>query len=149
MNDCFLHREASEWPPKADLRAAPCDRVRSFDFANETAQQFFGEIDECAVVDVRPVKLEHRELRIPAVADAFVAEVAIDLVHARHAADDQPLQVELGRDAQKKIDVQRVVMRLERTSRGAASDRLHHRRLHLDEVMRVKILTNILYDFSS
>src|SRR2546428_1759953 len=108
MNDRLLHREASERSAKTDLRAAPCDGVRSFDFANETAQQFFGEIDECAVVDVGPVKLEHREFGIPAVADAFVAEVAIDLVNARHAADDQPLQVELGRDAQKKVDVQRV-----------------------------------------
>lgn len=35
--------------------------------------------------------------------DAFVAEDPTQFVDALHAADDQPLQVELGRDAKRQV----------------------------------------------
>jgi hypothetical protein len=64
--------------------------------------------------------------------NAFVAKTAVDLEHALEPADYQSLQVELRRDAQEKVDVERVVMRDERFRGGAARDGLHHRRLDLD-----------------
>jgi hypothetical protein len=64
--------------------------------------------------------------------DAFVAEVAVDLVHFRDPADDEPLQVELGSDPQEEVEVQRVVVRHERTGHRTARDGLHHRRLDLE-----------------
>ena len=48
----------------------------------------------------------------------LVAEVAADLEDALEAADHQPLQVQLGRDAQVEVEVERVVVGDER-SRGA------------------------------
>ena len=70
--------------------------------------------------------------------DPLVAEVAVDLVDPRDAADQEPLQEQLGRDAQIEVDVQRVVMRLERPRRGPPGDVVHHRRLDLEEAAGVE-----------
>ena len=60
-------------------------------------------VHQVVVVGVGLVELEHGELGIVLGADAFVAEVAIDLVDAVHAADHQALEVELGRDAEEEV----------------------------------------------
>jgi hypothetical protein len=70
--------------------------------------------------------------------DALVAEVAVDLVDALQAADHQALEVQLRRDAQVQLQVQRVVVGGERLGRGAAGDVMHHRRLHFQEAARVQ-----------
>ena len=69
------------------------------------------------VVAVRLVDLEHRELGAVRGVDALVAEVAADLVDPVQAADDQPLEVELDRDAQ----VHRLVERVEVRENGRAA----------------------------
>ena len=102
-----------------------------------------GQRHDVAVVGVRLIQLEHRELGVVPGRHALVAEVAVDLVDALEAADHQPLQVQLRRDAQVHVDVERVVMRHERPRRGAARDRLHHRRLDLDEVERVEEVAHV------
>ncbi len=99
------------------------------------ADQRLGEVHQPAVVGVRGVELEHRELGVVPRAHAFVAEVAVDLEHALEAADDEPLQVELRRDAQEHRHVERVVMRRERLRGRAAGDRMQHRRLDLEEAV--------------
>jgi hypothetical protein len=68
-------------------------------------------------------------------AEAFVAEVAVDLEHLLEAADHQALQVQLGRDAQEQFHVQRVVVGGEGLGRGAAGDGMHHRRFDLEEAV--------------
>jgi len=60
--------------------------------------------------------------------------------------DDQPLQVQLGRDAEMEIGVERVVVGDEGARRGAAGDRLHHRRLHLDIAATRQEITEISDD---
>ncbi len=50
----------------------------------------------------------------------------------------QPLQVELGRDPQVEVAVERVVVGDERPRQGAAVDRLQDRRLDLDEAVAVE-----------
>ena len=79
------------------------------------------------IVRIGLVELEHGELGVVLRADALVAEVAVDLVDAVQAADDQALEVKLRRDAQEEVDVQRIVVRREGPRRGAAGDGLHHR----------------------
>ena len=91
------------------------------------------------VVRVRLVPLEHRELGIALVVDALVAEVLADLVDLLEAADDEPLEVELGRDAEVEILVEDVVVRDERLGERAAVARLEDRRLDLDEALAVEI----------
>ncbi len=74
--------------------------------------------------------------------DALVAEVPRDLVDALQPADDQPLEVELRRDAQIQVAVQRVVMRHEGARGGAAVQRLQDRCLDLDEAVAVQELAH-------
>ena len=57
-------------------------------------------VGDVVVVGVGLVPLEHRELGVVLGRDALVAEVLADLVDALEAADDQPLEVELGGDPQ-------------------------------------------------
>jgi hypothetical protein len=71
-------------------------------------------------------------------ADAFVAEVAVDLVHALQATHGQALEVQLRRHAQVQVQVQRVVVGGERLGRRAAGDVMHHRRLDFQEVAVVQ-----------
>ena len=85
------------------------------------------------VVDVGPVELEHRELGVVLGRDPLVPEVTVDLEHPFDAADDQPLEVQLGRDPQVELEVEGVVMGDEGPGQRAAGDRLHHRRLDFEE----------------
>ena len=95
-------------------------------------------LGDVVVVRVRLVPLEHRELGVVLGREALVAEVLADLVDALEAADDQPLEVQLGGDPQVQRAVERVVVGRERARGGAAVDRLQHRRLDLDEALVVE-----------
>ena len=90
------------------------------------------------VVRVRLVPLEHRELGVVLERDALVAEVLADLVDLLEPADDQALEVELGRDAQVAVLVERVLVRDERLGERAAVARLQDGRLDLDEAPLVE-----------
>jgi hypothetical protein len=74
------------------------------------------------------------------VRDPFVAKVLPHLVDAIEPADDQPLQVELGRDPQVEIPVECVVMGHKRPGQRAAVERLQHRGLDLQEAALVEPL---------
>ncbi len=90
-------------------------------------------------VGVGLVPLEQRELGVVLERHALVAEVLADLVDALEPADDQALEVELGRDAQVEVAVELVVVRRERPRVGAAVERLQRRRLDLDEAGAVEL----------
>ena len=98
----------------------------------ELAQQLLGQVHQVGVVLVGLVELQHGELGIVPGRDALIAEVAVDLEHLLESADDEPLQVQLRRDAQVELHVERVVLGDERPCRGAAGDRMHHRRLDFE-----------------
>ena len=74
---------------------------------------------------------------------AFVAEDTADLIHALNAADDQALEMQLGRDAHIHINVERVVVRDERARRRAAGDGAEHGGLDLHEAEIVEIAAQI------
>ncbi len=96
------------------------------DVFRDEDDEFFAELHQVVVVRVGLVELEHGELGVVFRADALVAKVAVDLVDAVEAADDQPLQVELRSDAQEEVEVERVVVRGEGLSGCAARDLVHH-----------------------
>ena len=100
--------------------------------------QVLHAVHRVLVVGVRLVPLEHRELGVVLEVDALVAEVLADLVDALEPADDQPLEVELGRDAQVEVLVELVVVRDERLCERAAVARLQDRRLDLEEALLVE-----------
>ena len=66
--------------------------------------------------------------------DPLVSKDAPQLEDPLVAPDHQPLQPELGRDAQEELAVERVVERPEGACGGAGGDRVQHRRLDLHEV---------------
>ena len=76
------------------------------------------------VVGVGLVELEHRELGVVPGEMPSLRNTRADLEHPLEAADDQPLQVQLGRDAQVEVDVERVVVGDERLGQRAAGDRV-------------------------
>ena len=132
LHDRLAHRQTAEGRSPVDDLVAPRSLRASRDRRGETREHLLGEPHQVFAFRVRLVELEHRELGIVVGRDALVAEVAVDLVHLRHAADHQPLQVELGRDPQKEVDVERVVVGHEGPRHGAARQGLHHRRLDFE-----------------
>ena len=81
--------------------------------------------------------------------DALVAEAAADLEHLVEAADDEALEVELGRDAQVEVGVEGVVVRDERPRRGAPGDGVQQGRLHLDEALVPQSAAHVAHDVAA
>jgi len=105
----------------------PADRVE-----RRLPDDRLGQLHHVRVVGVGLVGLEHRELRVVARVDALVAEHAADLEDPLEAADDQTLEMQLERDPQVVVDVERVVVSDERPRRRAARDLVEDGRLDLD-----------------
>src|SRR6185436_13346149 len=64
------------------------------------------------------------------------------LVDVLEAADDRPLQVDLGRRAQEELPIERVVVSGEGTGRRASREVLEDRRFELDEVALVEVVAD-------
>ncbi len=124
---------------QVDLVAPERRDRRPEDLERDALEQLLDPRHRVAVVGVRLVPLEHRELRLVLVRDALVAEVLADLVDALEPSDDQALQVELGRDPQVEIGVELVRMRHERVREGPTEARLQDGRLDLDEALLVEV----------
>ena len=135
-------RVAQRHPPprrrEIDLVAVALDLRRAEHRLRDVGDQLLEPLGGVVVVGVGLVPLEHRELGVVLERDALVAEVLAQLVHPVDAADDAALQVELGRDPQVEVAVERVVVGHERPRERAAVDRLQHRRLDLDEPVSVE-----------
>ena len=138
LGEQLVVRLAGKRRREVDRLVAPRQHERLARRADRLDDARLGEVHHRAVVAVGLVGLEHRELGIVPRADAFVAIDAAQLVDPLHAADQQPLEVQLQRDPQEQVDVERVVMRLERPGRGAAGDRVQRRPFDFDEAAAVR-----------
>jgi hypothetical protein len=105
--DRLHHRHARERLAEVVSLALVLDHAAAQHRERQFAQHLFGEIDQVAVVGIGRVELEHGELGVVARRQALVAEIAVDLEHALEAADHQALQVQLRRDAQEQVHVER------------------------------------------
>ena len=123
---------------QVDLGAVALDLRRPQDPLGDLGDQQLEVVGGLLVVGVGLVPLEHRELGVVLRRDALIAEVLAQLVDPVDAADDAALQVELGRDPQVEVAVERVVVGGERPRQRAAVERLQHRRLDLDEAALVE-----------
>ena len=74
--------------------------------------------------------------------ESFVAKDTADLIHTLESADQQPLQMQLQRDAEEHIAVERIVVRLKRTRVAAAGNLLQHGGLDIDEATLIEQATN-------
>ncbi len=101
--------------------------------ASGGGDQLLGDVHHVVPVGERLVQLHHGELGVVAGRHALVPEGPRDFVDPFHSAHDQPLQVELDRDAEVELHVERVVVRRERARLRAADFGMQHGCLHLDE----------------
>ena len=77
-----------------------------------------------------------------ALGQSFVTETPVYLEHLFNTAHNQPLEKQLGCDAQIQFQVQGVMMGLERPGRGPARNDVHHRRFNLDKTATGQIMTD-------
>ena len=124
---------------EVDLVPAEGDLRRSDRLAGDGLDELLDPGHRVVVVRVGLVPLDHRELGRVLVGDALVPEVPAQLVDALEPADDQALEVELGRDAQVEVGVELVRVRHERIGEGAAVAGLEDRRLDLEEAVLVEV----------
>ena len=122
-------------PSKVDLRVPG----HSLD---DTGDQLLREVHDAVVVDAADEPLEHRELGVVLGRHALVAKELAELIDVLEAADDRPLEVELGRDPQEEMAVEGMVVGFERSRRGAAGQPLQDRRFQLDEAALVHVLAD-------
>ena len=138
----FPQRDAAIGRGERDLVLPELDLVGADRFAGHRRQHLLGQRHQLTILAVGLVELEHRELGVVLRGDPLVAEVAVDLVDPLETADRQPLEIQLRRDAQEQVHVERVVMRHERPRQRAAGNRLHHRRLDLEIAAAVQKAAN-------
>src|SRR5438105_3535264 len=97
-NNSFLHRKSLKslrkikWINCSVLSLILKDRAARCIY-NRRSQHRFAEVHHAVYVHVGAVEFEHGEFGIPAIADAFVAEVAVEFIDLLEAADEQALQV--------------------------------------------------------
>ena len=145
----FQHRLAHRHPPplvEID-QAVPIDYpARPADLVHQRRDQVLSQIHEVVEIRIGLIPFEHREFGVVLIRQPLVAEVAVDFVDLLEAADDQPLQIKLGRDARVKVDVERFVVRDERARRRAGRQRRKHRRLDFDVASVVEIMADFADD---
>ena len=76
--------------------------------SGDLREQLIGQGHQRAIVAVRLVELQHRELGVVLGRDPLIAKIAVDLVHPLNPSDDQPLQIQLWGNAQVQREVQGV-----------------------------------------
>ena len=148
LNDCFNHGQPLPLG-QVDGVAVELYDSGAVHFLRDEGDQLFGESHQVVVVRVGLVELQHGELGVVLGAYAFVAEVAIDFVDAVEAADYEPLEVKLGRDAQEEVHVERVVVGGEGTRCCAAGDGLHHRGFDFEIAAGVEVAADGFEDLGA
>ena len=63
----------------------------------------------------------------------LVAEISVDFVDPLETSDGEALQIQLWRNAQIHVHVERIVMCLEGPRRGAARNRMQHGRFNFEK----------------
>ncbi len=129
---CHGGARSTSWPRKVGRRTAVRRESRRLD-------ELPRALHRVAVVGVRLVPLDLRELGRVLVRVALVAEVLRELVDPLEPADDQPLEIELVGDPEIQVLVEQVRVRRERLREAAAIARLEDRRLDLDEALAVEV----------
>ena len=119
--------------------SAERDLGRSQRLLRDRLDELLDPAHRVLVVRVGLVPLDHGELGRVLVGHALVAEVLRELVHALEPADDEALEIELGRDAEVEVLVELIRVGHERVGERAAVARLEDRRLDLDEPALVEV----------
>ena len=146
LDERLLDRDAAECFAEVVVAPLVADLAGAVNGIAQAPDRLLDPVHEITIIGVREVQLEHREFRVVLRRQALVAEVAVDLVDALEAADQQALQIQLGRDAQIHIQIERVVVRDERAGRRTARNRLHHRGLDFEKLERIEEIPQVTDD---
>ena len=134
----FRHRHALP-VGKIDRGTLIADLLRAAHFLCDVPIHALDEVHHVAVIDVRLIHFDGRELGVVRGVHALVAEDAAHLVDALEAAHDEALQIELRLDAKIHVDVERVVVRLERTGVRADLEGQQDGGIHLHIPVRIEV----------
>ena len=140
------HRQPAERGFERNLAAVDRKLRRAVHGERHAFEHPFGELHHPEVVLVGHVDLHAGELGVVRAVHALVAEVLAELVNAVESADDELLEIQLRGDAQVEVDVQRIVVRDERTGRRTARNGLQNRRLDLDVALLVEVFAHRGHD---
>ncbi len=133
-----VHRLDRPLPGDVDLLhrsvvTGPQEHVFAVGCECRVLDQFTAAVDPHVVVGVRLICLQQGEFGVVAEVDTFVAERASQLEDALDPADAQPLEVQLGSDAQVEIEIVGVDVGEERAGVGATVDLLQDRGFDLQK----------------
>lgn len=137
--DGVHHRKPRKRLGKVDFDAAAGHDLGAEDVSRDRADEVLGQIHNPVVIGIRLIQFQQREFGVVARVHTLVAEHAAQLVHLLKAADDQPLEMQLQRDAEVEVDVERIMMRDEGARIGAAGHVVQDRRFHLQKSALVEI----------
>ena len=144
--DQVNHMRALERLVKVDFRSLiRHDAVVGNDLCG-SFEDAFGFIHDVLEVKISSICFEHGKFRVVMRIDAFITENASDFINAFHSADDQAFQMQFKSDAQIKLNIERIVVSDERTSRSTAGLRMQDGRFNFKEAVFVKIATNCRHD---
>src|SRR6266699_199219 len=118
-----VHHDGFAGEPRLDLSRVYGQRT----------QHLFRQLHHVVVVGVCLVHLNAGELRVMPRRESLVAELLTDLEDTLHAADDQALEHELGRDAHEQVPIERMATCGEWPCLGTTVDVVEDRCLDLDK----------------
>src|SRR5206468_5705291 len=95
--------------------------------------QFLSEVCHLLEIGIGPIRFKHGKFGIVFSGNAFVSKVTVDFEYLVEPAHEQTFQIKLERNAQVKIEAERLVMRSEWFGGRASSDRLQNWRFDFDE----------------
>lgn len=92
------------------------------------------------------IELDGSELRVVSSIDGFVTELFTNFIDTLDTTNNKILKVKFGSYSHEDIQIQIVVMSLERTSCCTSWDHIHHRSLNFKVTTVVEELTDVSDD---
>lgn len=117
--------------------------ITTSDVLDEARNQLLGHVHKIKVVGIGPVELAGGEFGVVGKVNAFVSELATDLIDTLQATDDQHLKIQLWRNTHEQVHVQLVVVGNEGLCSRAAGNGVHHGSLNFGEITIVKEVADI------
>ncbi len=127
----FGHAQPGPGGFQADSLPLESDLRRAAHLKGNLRDHLLSQVHHVMIIGICLIGLHRGELRIVPGVHSLVAEDPADLIHPVKAAHDEALQVQLRLDPQEHVDVQGVVMRLERARGRADLQRVQDGRIHL------------------
>src|SRR6476469_347322 len=106
LYDGFAHGEPS-YVVEVDRLTLVGHLSRTGRVDRDLPQQIARQVHQPAIIRVRLVELQHRELRIVLRRDTFVAEIPVNLIHSLHSTHDESLEIEFRSDPKKQVKIER------------------------------------------